>query len=69
MLLGVTMDEEGNHFIGTALPLDEVDSSDVELVGRLAELVDRLGRALIGCRRGSRDAGLAGAGEADHRLS
>lgn len=48
MLLGVTMDEEGNHFIGTALPLDEVDSSDVELVGRLAELVDRLGRALIG---------------------
>ena len=33
MLLGVTMDEEGNHFIGTALPLDEVDSSDVELVG------------------------------------
>ena len=46
MLLGVTMDEEGNHFIGTALPLDEVDSSDVELVGRLAELVDRLGRAL-----------------------
>ncbi|HEU5484557.1 MAG TPA: exodeoxyribonuclease V subunit gamma, partial [Microlunatus sp.] len=46
MLLGVTMDEDGDHFIGTALPLDEVDSSDVELVGRLAELVDRLGRAV-----------------------
>ena len=46
LLLGVTMDEEGNHFIGTALPLDEVDSSDVELVGRLAEFVDRLGTAL-----------------------
>ena len=46
LLLGVTMDEEGNHFIGTALPLDEVDSSDVELIGRLAELVDRLGTAV-----------------------
>jgi exodeoxyribonuclease V gamma subunit len=46
LLLGVTMDEEGNHFIGTALPLDEVDSSDVELVGRLAEFIDRLGTAL-----------------------
>ena len=46
LLLGVAMDEEGNHFIGTALPLDEVDSSDVELVGRLAEFVDRLGTAL-----------------------
>lgn len=46
LLLGVTMDEVDEHVIGTTLPLDEVDSSDVELVGRLAELVDRLGRAL-----------------------
>ncbi len=46
LLLGVAMDEEGDHFIGTALPLDDVDSSDVELVGRLAELVDRLGTAV-----------------------
>ncbi|HEY5980937.1 MAG TPA: exodeoxyribonuclease V subunit gamma [Microlunatus sp.] len=46
LLLGVTMDEEDNHFIGTALPLDEVDSSDVELIGRLAECVERLGTAL-----------------------
>ena len=45
MLLGVAMDGDGDHFIGTALPLDEVDSSDVDLVGRLAELLDRLGDA------------------------
>lgn len=45
LLLGVTMDEEGDHFLGTALPLDEVDSSDVDLLGRLAELVQRLGTA------------------------
>ncbi|MET1007522.1 MAG: exodeoxyribonuclease V subunit gamma, partial [Propionibacteriaceae bacterium] len=42
LLLGVTMDEAGQQFIGTALPLDDVDSSDVELVGRLAELLSRL---------------------------
>ena len=46
LLLGVAMDGDGDHFIGTALPLDEVDSSDVDLVGRLAELIDRLGTAL-----------------------
>ena len=46
LLLGVTMDGDGDHFIGTALPLDEVDSSDVDLVGRLAELVDRLGATM-----------------------
>ena len=42
LLLGVAMDEDGDHFIGTALPLDDVDSSDVDLVGRLAELVSRI---------------------------
>ena len=42
LLLGVTMDETGQHFIGTTLPLDDVDASDVDLVGRLAELVDRV---------------------------
>lgn len=44
LLLGVTMDEEGQQFIGTALPLDDVDSSDVELVGRIAECVNRVRR-------------------------
>ena len=42
MLLGVTMDETDNHFIGTTLPLDDVDSADVDLVGRLAECVGRV---------------------------
>ena len=42
LLLGVAMDEAGHHHLGTALPLDDVDSADVDLVGRLAELVDRL---------------------------
>jgi exodeoxyribonuclease V gamma subunit len=42
LLLGVTMDESGQHFIGTALPLDDVESSDVDLIGRLAELLDRI---------------------------
>jgi exodeoxyribonuclease V gamma subunit len=43
MLLGIAMDAEGEYFIGTALPLDEIDSGDVDLVGRLAELVSRVG--------------------------
>lgn len=42
LLLGVTMSEDGQHYIDTALPLDDVDSSDVDLVGRLAEYLDRL---------------------------
>ena len=42
LLLGVAMDESGQHFIGTALPMDDVDSSDVDLIGRLAECVTRL---------------------------
>ena len=46
LLLGVTMDETDQHFIGTALPLDDVDACDVDLVGRLAELLARL-RLLI----------------------
>lgn len=48
MLLGVAMAEMPGAptWLGTALPLDEVDSSDVELVGRLAEILDRLGTAV-----------------------
>lgn len=42
LLLGVTLDEDGQHFLGTALPLDNVESSDVDLVGRFAELVARV---------------------------
>ncbi len=51
LLLGVTMDEEGQHFIGTTLPLDDIDSSDVDLVGRIAECLDRI-RACVAASRG-----------------
>ena len=47
LLLGASMSEEittadGIRWLGTALPLDDVDSSDVALAGRVAELLDRL---------------------------
>jgi exodeoxyribonuclease V gamma subunit len=42
LLAGVTMDEEDLRLVGTALPLDDVDSNDIELAGRIAELLDRL---------------------------
>ena len=50
LLLGVTMDEADQHFLGTALPLDDVDSADVDLVGRLAEYVSRLREVTDRCR-------------------
>jgi exodeoxyribonuclease V gamma subunit len=40
LLLGVAM-EEDEQWLGDALPLDDVDSGDIELAGRFAELVDR----------------------------
>ncbi|MFR9804514.1 exodeoxyribonuclease V subunit gamma [Pseudonocardia sp. RS010] len=48
MLLGVAMAERPGDqgWLGTALPLDDVDSSDVDLVGSLAEILDRLRIAL-----------------------
>ncbi|GAA4625367.1 exodeoxyribonuclease V subunit gamma [Cellulomonas oligotrophica] len=47
LLLGVAMAEEDHRFVGAALPLDDVASTDVDLVGRVAELLDRL-TALLG---------------------
>ncbi|HEX9505688.1 MAG TPA: exodeoxyribonuclease V subunit gamma, partial [Acidimicrobiia bacterium] len=46
MLLGVTMADEGQRLFGAVLPLDDVDSGDIDLVGRFAELLDRLQHAL-----------------------
>jgi len=46
ILLGVAMADEGQNRLGLALPLDDVDSGDVDLAGRLAELLNRLQRAL-----------------------
>lgn len=42
LLLGVAMAEEDDRFLGSVLPMDDVPSTDVDLAGRLAELVDRL---------------------------
>ncbi|HQR80498.1 MAG TPA: exodeoxyribonuclease V subunit gamma, partial [Actinomycetota bacterium] len=42
LLLGAAMSEDGLAMLDGVLPVDDVNSSDVELVGRLAELVTRL---------------------------
>ncbi|WP_426561966.1 exodeoxyribonuclease V subunit gamma [Angustibacter sp. McL0619] len=42
ILLGVAMADEHERFVGPAIPLDDVDSTDIELAGRLAELVERV---------------------------
>lgn len=42
LLLGVAMAEEDQRYVGAVLPVDDVDSTDVDLVGRVAELLDRL---------------------------
>jgi exodeoxyribonuclease V gamma subunit len=46
VLLGVTMTEEGQRLFADVLPLDDVDSRGIDLAGRLAELIERLGGAL-----------------------
>jgi exodeoxyribonuclease V gamma subunit len=46
LLLGVAADETDLAWLGLALPLDDVDSSDIDLTGRLAELVERLDAVL-----------------------
>ena len=42
VLLGVAMAEDGQRLFAGTLPLDDVESGDIELAGRLAELVERL---------------------------
>lgn len=46
LLLGVLAEEDENEWLGVGLPLDGIESTKVDLVGRFAELVDRLGRLL-----------------------
>jgi exodeoxyribonuclease V gamma subunit len=46
LLLGAAMADEDARFVGPALPLDDVGSTDVDLAGRLAELVARLTETL-----------------------
>lgn len=50
VLAGVAMAEEGQRLLGGVLPLDDVDSSSIDLAGRFAELMDRLQAGLDGLR-------------------
>ncbi len=51
ILLGVTMADERQRLFGATLPLDDVDSGDIDLAGRLAEFLERL---QTGARRARR---------------
>ena len=42
ILLGVAMAEERQRLFGATLPLDDVDSGDIDLAGRLTEFLQRL---------------------------
>jgi exodeoxyribonuclease V gamma subunit len=46
LLLGATMEGAFDSF-GGVVPLDDVDSSDIDLAGRFAEMVDRLAAAQL----------------------
>ena len=46
LLLGVAMSGDEHRTLGRGLPVDDIGSSEIELVGRLAELVARLGDCL-----------------------
>jgi exodeoxyribonuclease V gamma subunit len=46
LLLGVTMAEGDGRLFGATLPYDDVPSSEVDLVGRFTELVQRLATSL-----------------------
>ncbi len=51
ILLGVAMSGDDHRHLGRGLPLDDVASSEIDLAGRLAELVDRLDATLTGLTR------------------
>ena len=46
ILLGVAMSGDDHRHLGRGLPLDDVGSNEIDLAGRLAELVDRLDHTL-----------------------
>ncbi|HEU5455309.1 MAG TPA: exodeoxyribonuclease V subunit gamma, partial [Nocardioides sp.] len=46
ILLGVVMSGDDHRHLGRGLPLDDVGSNDIELVGRLTEFLSRLERCL-----------------------
>ena len=48
ILLGVAMSGDDHRHLGRGLPLDDVGSNEIDLAGRLAELVERLDTCLSG---------------------
>lgn len=46
LLLGVALDAEANEAFGNVLPAASIQSSEIELVGRFSEFIDRLDAAL-----------------------
>ncbi|MFC7497145.1 MULTISPECIES: exodeoxyribonuclease V subunit gamma [unclassified Nocardioides] len=48
ILLGVVMSGDDHRHLGRGLPLDDVGSNEIDLAGRLAELVERLATTLNG---------------------
>ena len=48
ILLGVAMSGDDHRHLGRGLPLDDVGSNEIDLAGRLAELVARLDGCLTG---------------------
>lgn len=46
ILLGVTADESSHEWLDRVLPLDDVESNDIDLAGRFAEYIDRLASIL-----------------------
>jgi exodeoxyribonuclease V gamma subunit len=46
LLLGVTMTEDAQRLFAGVLPLDDVDSRSIDLAGRFAELITRVGDAV-----------------------
>lgn len=50
MLLAAAMSSVPPGWLATVTPIDGVESADIDLVGRLAELVSRLRRAIADCQ-------------------
>lgn len=50
IVLGVAADETESQWLGLGLPLDDVDSTDIDLVGRFADYLDVLTRATADSR-------------------
>lgn len=53
ILVGAAVDGDVVDHVGTTLALDDLDSGDIELAGRLAELIARLASALDAMRESS----------------